>query len=123
MMPSFKYASIIKKQLATFEALRRLKFSSDDIYVAFYNNGEVFTELRPPGEPHFRMNFTGEPRVKIEDYAREWQEACTWWNSPDTDDSDRREIFEREFGGGHAVALVLALKDKGIRVPRQEVAS
>lgn len=77
MMPPFVYASIIKKQLASFEALRRLKFRADDIYVAFYNGGEVFTELRSPGEPHFRMNFPDESRVNVAEYAAEWEKACT----------------------------------------------
>ena len=34
-----------EKQLSTFEALRRLGFPADDIYVSFYNDGELFTEL------------------------------------------------------------------------------
>lgn len=122
MMPPFIYASIIRKQLASFEALRRMKFSADDIYVAFYNRGEVFTELRSPGQPHFKMSFPGEPRVKIELYASEWQEACAWWNADSTLDSERREVFETGFGG-NAVPLVTALLAKGIRIPRQEVSS
>ena len=105
---------IYELQLAVFEALRRLGFQPDDIFVA-YNYGEPVTVLRTQGK-QFVMNYphAGEVPANTEEYNRGWHEACQAWNAT-MSDADRARIYEERFvAQGESVPLLEALKRKGI---------
>jgi hypothetical protein len=116
-MPDFK--QITDKQLAAFEALRQLGFSSDDIYAGTANGGEVFTFLRVEGK-QFNMNFPGTPRVDDAAYAAAYKAAASWWNDDTTSEAEKRGIYRKEFpvGGSQLYRLAKAVQAKGITVPK-----
>lgn len=103
----------IERQLAYWEALRRLGFPADEIYVAFHGD-RLFTELHTAGGV-FRI----EVAYGVKDrkgYEAAWRAACDAWNGG-MPESERRRIYEG-LGHGWAAGLVTALLRKGIRAPR-----
>ena len=104
---------LYEMQLAVFEALRRLGFTSDEIY-AGYNNGQPVTVLKAQGK-QFVLNYPKAVDVPqtAEEYVAGWQEACEAWNSK-MDNTERTRIFEERFlVVGEAVQLLEALSRKG----------
>lgn len=118
---------LARRQLAMHEALRRLGFSADDIYVRFVNGVsdgtterfEIFTELRV-GERVFKSNFRDMKKVTRAAYEEVWKREGTWWNDPATDAAEKLAIYQREFPVPVLLTLVEALKAKGFTIPKLE---
>lgn len=112
-----KLRQLVNKQLATFQALRKCGFDSDDIYLRI-DGRKVFTELRPSLHPNltFRIDYPGAPDVDAQEYIRMWQAAAEWWNREATLEQ-RNEIYFRWYTADHLGALALAIFAKGISVP------
>ena len=114
---------LARRQLATHEALRRLGFGADDIYLRFTNpvgGGiakvyDVFTELRV-GELTFRASFPGEKKVSKEAYETVYQREGLRWNDP-AHEAENLAAFQREFPVPVLASLTRALQAKGFTVP------
>lgn len=99
-----------ERQLAIFEALRRLGIPSDDIYVAFYNGGELFTEVRQ-GDLRFYISISQGQKLDGRAYEVLWVEKTKDWNEGPED--LRQEIYFKNLPPGFGVSLIMGLKDKG----------
>jgi selenocysteine lyase/cysteine desulfurase len=108
--------TLVRKQLALFTALRSLGFTNEQIFVAFYNGGEVFTELRADDRV-FRANFPGSPKVVTAEYVKAWEAACEEWNARLTAD-ERHKIFTTYMTHDALFALAASIARKGITVPK-----
>lgn len=99
------------RQLGFFEALRRLGIPSDDIFVAFYNGGELFTTVKQPGRT-FNASISEGVKVDHVAYLKVWKEVAAWWNA--RDDVERQKLWEKN--RPPSVQLVVALKMKGFTI-------
>lgn len=116
---------LARRQLAMHEALRRLGFSADDIYVRFTNGVgtgdaavyDVFTELKV-GELVFKANFRGERKVTKAAYEEVHKREAAWWNDPTTDAAKKLALYQKEFPVQVIMSLVETLQAKGFTVPR-----
>lgn len=120
-------AKLARRQLAMHEALRRLGFKPDDIYVRFTNGVgtgdaavyDVFTELKV-GELVFKANFRGERKVTKAAYEEVYKREAAWWNDPTTDAAKKLYIYQKEFNPAMLLSLAQALQVKGFTVPKLE---
>lgn len=113
---------IWKEVMACFEALRRLGFSSDDLYMSRAPDGRLGMLVRsenyllianPPGENAFA--FKGRPDDEIE---KEWREAASLWNAAAADDkAEVRSLWESSSIYRQGVFLAMDLKRHGILIP------
>lgn len=118
---------LARRQLAMHEALRRLGFSADDIYVRFANGigtgdaavYDVFTELKV-GERVFKANFRGERKVTKAAYEEVWKRESAWWNDPATDAAKKLYIYQKEYSPAILLSLAQALQAKGFTIPKLE---
>jgi hypothetical protein len=108
--------TLVRKQLALFTALRSLGFTNEQIFVAFYNGGEVFTELRADDRV-FRVGFPGSPKVVATEYVKAWEAACEEWNTRLTGD-ERHKIFTTYMTYDAFWALAGSIARKGIVLPK-----
>lgn len=113
---------LVRRQLAMFEALRRLGFSAADIFVA-YNGGDVRTVLRTRGK-QFSVQYVGpqgvapsEVPVTEAEYIAEWQAGATAWLQSMSND-EREEIYRAGMDEEKLLALVVALDARGMPPPR-----
>jgi hypothetical protein len=103
------------KQLAIFEAFRRLGFLADDIYFGFNPEAKApFTVLRSQGLEFVVMYPDVRPLdVDAEKFFDRWKERCEEWNGR-MPESQRRAIFNRHIiDAGMSLSLVHALHKKG----------
>lgn len=115
---------LARRQLAMHEALRRLGFKPEDIYVRFGNGVgdgtverfEVFTELKV-GALSFKSNFRGEKKVTKAAYEEVWKREGTWWNDA-ADEAEKLRIYQREFPVPILMSLTAALQAKGFTIPK-----
>lgn len=118
---------LARRQLAMHEALRRLGFSADDIYVRFTNGVgtgdaavyDVFTELKV-GALTFKANFRGERKVTKAAYEEVYKREAAWWNDPTTDAAKKLYIYQKEFSVPVILSLAQTLQAKGFTVPKLE---
>lgn len=117
---------LARRQLAMHEALRRLGFSADDIYVRFANGVgdgtierfDVYTELQV-GERSFKTNFRGEKKVTKAAYEEVYKREAAWWNDV-ADAAEKLKIYQREFPVPILLSLTGALRAKGFTIPKLE---
>lgn len=117
---------LARRQLAMHEALRRLGFSADDIYVRFANGVgsgddtryDVFTELKA-GVLSFKSNFRGEKKVTKAAYEEVWERETAWWNEAGNT-AEKLKIYQREFPVPVLLSLTEALQRKGFVIPKLE---
>lgn len=107
---------LARVQLAVFEALRRLGFKADDIFVAFYNGGELFTELHQ-GEQRFRITISRGTVIDSKAYKTLWEVEAERWNKSMTD-AERMKIYRKEFSVEKLLDLTDTLKHHGFVVPK-----
>lgn len=107
-----EFKGYVRAQLAIFEAFRRLGFSPDDIYVAFYNKSELFTTVRQ-GSIDFNISISHGKQIDQKAYAEIWLVEAARWNSEMTD-KERSEIFRSEFSESKLMELILTVKAKGM---------
>jgi hypothetical protein len=117
---------LARRQLAMHEALRRLGFSADDIYVRFANSVgdgtterfDVFTELKV-GALVFKSNYRGEKKVTKAAYEEVYKREAAWWNDA-ADEAEKLKIYQREFPVPVLLSLTEALQRKGFVIPKLE---
>ncbi len=103
------------RQLAYFEALRKLGYSSDDIYV-YFQGGELFTQLHQ-GEKRFNITVSRGVTVNPDEYQVFWKKQCVRWNTV-MKEAERMKIYRAEFPTStKLLSLTTALIDKGFTVP------
>jgi hypothetical protein len=110
---------IWKEALACFEALRRLGFVSDDIYMARHTDGRMKLVVLSVSygliaNPMCGDKFAFKARP-IEEVMSEWAEAAELWNHGT--DEERQSLWEQSLIGRHGVALVTDLLRYGIHAP------
>lgn len=105
---------LYEMQLAVFEALRRLGFAPEDIYVA-YNQGTPVTILKTQGK-QFVMNYPSAGIIPSseEEYIQGWGAVTAKWNETMSSEERRRIFDDRFLLRGEAVPLLEALSRKGI---------
>lgn len=104
---------LFREALAVHEALRRLGFSADDIYIARYRHGEVQMHLRTQG-----LEFTydcGTTEMSPEAMLAAWEAAAGEWNKVPPAEIDR--ALDESFVGQNFVNLLVILKMKGFVLP------
>lgn len=111
--------SYAHRQLAFFEALRRLGFTADEIFVAFYNNGELFTLVRQD-KIEFNISISLGEKIDAEAYREIWNSEGERWNGP-MSEAERDELYRKEFSVERLVELAFALKAKGMDLRAKEL--
>ena len=114
MTDNDKLRALARRQIAHFEALRKLGFPSDEIFVAFYNGGELFTTLRERGK-EFNITISKGEKIDAQAYQPVYEEVATAWNTTMTK-KEREEIYFGEFTEMKLAELALVLKMKGFDV-------
>ena len=106
---------VCDKQLAVFEAFRRLGFLSDHIFFGFDPIRRApFTVLRAQGL-EFTIAYPDVPPLSVDEvkFFERWKERCEEWNGSMTE-PQRKAIFERHIiESGMSLPLVHALHKKG----------
>lgn len=106
--------ALYEMQLGVFEALRRLGFSPDDIYVG-YNSGVPVTILRTQGKicavnyPHADVIPDSEAA-----YVSGWLEAAAEWNGQMSNEQRMRIFTDQFLSRGGSIRLLEMLMHKGI---------
>lgn len=112
MTPASELHPSVARAIGFFEALRRVGFTSDEIFVIEgLDQGGVVSVL-----------------VQLRSGGREWTVNCgpadgadpfqvLWWNDPDVPQSEKDVIWDRWLAEGHAVEMLLSLLSKGIQCP------
>ena len=110
----------ICEALAMFETLRRLGFSADQIFCAYYED-QVAVVLRAQ-EKEFVIT-CGNTDLSQDDFYDAWKHACAMWNDtePGLSTKDREEIYGgSEIRKQGSMAMVAAIQAKGIDVPMMQ---
>ena len=106
------FAEVFQRQLAVFEALRRIGFTSEELFVS-YNSGVPVTLVRA-GEKQFAISADGPCAPQSEtEYIEGWVKAAEWWNSGAAED-ERMPIYHQFITPGTLLNLILALDDAGM---------
>lgn len=108
----------VHEQLALWEALRKLGFSADDIYAAFYNGGELFTTLRVQGKEWNVSISAGRKVSDAEEYIRLYTKKCEWWNT--APDAEKRVVFNKHMPVDKMVSVAMSLREKDITIPKMQ---
>ncbi len=110
------FSPAIERSLGLHEALRRLGFTPDEIFVAHNGGEQPAVVLCVDGRSKFAIS-VGHPYSDGEQvYLVEWGRAVAWWNEA-ADEANRQRMFEEAVGSGAGLDLVLRLNDKGL-LPR-----
>lgn len=111
--------NLLKKQLATFEALRRLGFDSCDIFVS-YNHGNVLTVLMTQSK-RFNIEFPdSEVPTSEDEYVLQYKKMAERWNS-EMSETERDQIYRTVYTADSLAAVAVALVAKGISIPNLPV--
>ena len=102
-------AEVFERQLAIFEALRRIGFASKELFVS-YNAGVPVTLIRVEAK-EFVISADGPCTPRHEDeYIAGWMEASTWWNERATNE-ERMELYHKYISEETLLTMILALYD------------
>lgn len=102
----------VQETLSTWDLLRSLGFSADDLYVG-YQDGGALIQVQAQG-----LVFTvcaACPGFTRETFFEAWPIWCRRW--VDATVAQRRQIVQQSEVRAHAVALISALLDKGFSLP------
>jgi len=103
----------LREALAAHEALRRLGFRAEDIFVAYHANG-IFVELHAQGMEFSVGCGMCEPWITQEKFVELWTRAANAWNDDaQMSSTTRRRIYEESHVRNNGARLVVALVDKG----------
>lgn len=107
----------VHKQLAIFEALRRLGFASKEIYVSW--SGRPNTVLME-GDRSFTMSYPETAHSSDEaEWLEEWLREANRWNNEMTA-ADRDRLYRQHVSTEVLGLLAIALKARGFRIRRSE---
>ena len=110
---------LYEKQLALFEAFRRLGFTSDEIFVG-YNGGNPVVVVRAQ-EKQFAVAVgdTGPQPTDEQQYQEEWVDAVAAWNGGMLTEVERQRLYrEHVIDAGKGMPLLEALFAKGFVLPK-----
>lgn len=104
---------VFEHQLALFEALRRLGFTSDELFTG-YNKGNPVTVILAEGK-QFVVSVEGGLCCDLDEneYFLGWREAAEWWNDEATR-AEQLTIYRAHVNEDKLAALILALAAKGM---------
>lgn len=108
--------SYAHEQLVLWETLRVLGFHVDDIYAAFYNDGELFTTLRS-GDKEWHLSISRGKKIEIEPYVTIYTAECHWWNTTD-DEARKQGIFNDYMPFQRFIRVVQSIRAENIVIPR-----
>ncbi len=103
---------VFERQLATFEALRRIGFEADELFV-YYNGGEPITVIVVDGVKvgvPIRIPYADDE----ESYCIGWQAASLWWNTEPS--ANRHEIFQKHWSENGIWSLIVSLHERGLPI-------
>lgn len=104
-----------REALAVHEALRRMEYPSDAIFVAPRQGPtrkNLFVLLRFEGK-QFAYD-VGECLLSDVEFVKAWQAAVRWWNTTAKDDTpEHKKIWEESHVRRNSVAFVVAMVDAG----------
>lgn len=103
------------EQLAVWEALRKLGFQADDIYAAFYNDGELFTTLKAGGK-EWNYSVSHTQKVSSDLYIPLYTAECERWNT--TTQEERRKIFMKHMPVDKMIQIAISIRIKDIEIPK-----
>lgn len=114
------HIELVHRQLATFEALRRLGFAADDIHVdADSVTKKVMTLLKAQGK-EFRIEFFDVPMpTSIEDYQKSWTAEAARWTG-DMSEAEMDRIYRKHYDVEKLASLAMALHEKGFEIPEMD---
>lgn len=106
---------VFMRGLATFEALRRLGFASDDIYYAMTPDfqGDYFIIILKTQDKEFVITVGETDR---DTFVDRWANAGIWWNNASVDEMDY--VWQRWRPPN---ALIAALLAKGFIFPKSSL--
>ena len=102
---------VIKEAICCHEALRRMGFRSEDIFVVD-NMGEIFVALKTQGK-EFNIDIGTNPEKDIQPL---WETATNLYNT--SMDDEALELWNSSQMKQTFIALAQALKMKGIAIPK-----
>lgn len=106
---------VLNEALATFEAYRRLGFTSDEIFFTL-DSVNIFMVLQTQGK---EFTITCGPRGVLDanQITAEWNKKAEAWNGTMTA-PEREQIWISSFVASHCGSLIDGLMRKGIRLSR-----
>ncbi len=106
------FAEVFQRQLAVFEALRRIGFTAEELFVN-YNQGEPVTLVRVDGK-EFIVRADGPCAPQNEpEYIEGWLKAAEWWNNEATE-NERMLIYHKHITPGTLLTMIVALDDADV---------
>lgn len=108
----------IREALAVHEALRRLRFSADDIFVVppIGEQHRLFVVLMSQGK---RFTYDAGPCRLGKAFLDTWRDAVSWWNT-DGHDDERKLLWEESVVRRNSVAFLVKLLDFGFQLQRDD---
>jgi hypothetical protein len=106
-------SKILDMTWATHEALRRLGFKADDIYVSVQNTNQAFVILKV-GNNQFNICI-GEISSEAEYYA-EWNDFATAIMANKIPEEKLQKIWEQWLAENSGLSLVISLKMHGFTI-------
>jgi uncharacterized protein (DUF2147 family) len=108
-------APVFVECLAFHEALRKLEFPADEIYLSLYAEGRVQIHLLPSGG-RFTIDLVNTWPGAAADFSAGWSSAARSWNGSMSDE-ERDRIYRTHIDEARFRSLVAALIRKGIVAP------
>lgn len=105
----------IREALAMHEALRRLGFPSEAIYLHLPDVSQVRVVLQHEGRT-FAYDAGNRGELSRAEYARQWEEAAAWWNAEGST-AEKEAIYAGSGIYNQAVRLIRVLRQKGFSLP------
>lgn len=112
---------IWREGLACFEALRRLGFVADDIYMSRHDDGRMMLVVESVGYAlvvNLRGGGAGAgefAKRPLGEVFAEWEVAANLWNS--ATDAERSVLFEASMIREYCAELVVDFLAKGLSIP------
>ena len=104
----------INEMLASHEALRKLGFEPDEIYVMLDSSNTAVVTLKAQD---LEFNITcGDFEGDADEFSSQWSEAVGQWNKSMSTDT-MNKIWKSSFVYANIAQLIMALKQKGFYVP------
>lgn len=113
----------LAEALATFEALRRLRFSSDEIFVHYDEQAQQVAVLLRTFEGKQMAIEAGPYTGPADAFAAAWQQAAALWNGDGMTDAERGAVCAGSRIRARGPEVGAALRAKGIKIPGAEASA